>query len=105
MARAEALGFAWTAVSTPFVRIEGERVVGHVGIIELPLVVGGRVLTEGPEDLRLLRRLLADRAPVSERFGSREDCSSRRTGWATAGRPRRGTRCPRRRTATVGSPA
>jgi hypothetical protein len=34
--------------------------------------VGGRVLTEGPEDLRLLRRLLADRAPVSERFGSRD---------------------------------
>ena len=152
VARAEALGFAWTAASTPFVRLEGERVVGHVGIIELPLVVGGRrvrvgsihavctdperrgrglgralmqealaaadarfdtlvlttlipefyvafgfrpvrehaftralpssgrrpsaggrVLTEGPEDLRLLRRLLANRAPVSERFGSRED--------------------------------
>jgi len=151
VARAEALGFAWTAASTPFVRREGERVVGHVGIIELPLVVGGRrvrvgsihavctdperrgrglgralmqealaaaarfdtlvlttlipefygavgfravrehaftralppsgrrpsaggrVLTEGPDDLRLLRRLLADRAPVSERFGSRED--------------------------------
>ena len=152
VARAEALGFAWTAVSTPFVRLEGGRVVGHVGLIELPLVVGGRpvrvgsihavctdperrgrglgralmqealgaaderfdtlvlttlipefyaafgfrpvleyaftralpssgqrpsaggrVLTEGPDDRRLLRRLLADRAPVSERFGSRED--------------------------------
>ena len=35
-ARAEAMGFAWTAVSTPFVRREGERVVGHVGVIELP---------------------------------------------------------------------
>lgn len=152
VARAEALGFAWTAASTPFVRLEGERVVGHVGIIELPLVVGGRrvrvgsihavctdperrgrglgralmqealgaadarfdtlvlttlipefyaafgfrpvrehaftralpssgrrpsaggrVLTEGPQDLRRLGRLLADRAPVSERFGSWED--------------------------------
>jgi GNAT superfamily N-acetyltransferase len=151
VARAEARGFAWTDVSTPFVRREGERVVAHVGVIELPLVIGGRpvrvgsihavctdperrgrglarglmqgmlaacagrfetlvlttlipefyeafgfrsvrehaftralapvvpppppggrVLTEGPDDLRLLRRLLADRAPVSERFGSLE---------------------------------
>ena len=151
VARAEALGFAWTDVSTPFVRREGERVVAHVGVIELPLVIagrrvrvgsihavctdperrrrglgralmqetltacagrfetlvlttlipefytafgfrpvpehaftralaplapspspGGRVLTEGPDDLRLLRRVLADRAPVSERLGSLE---------------------------------
>jgi ribosomal protein S18 acetylase RimI-like enzyme len=42
VARAEALGFAWTAVSTPFVRREGSRVVGHVGVIELPLMVAGR---------------------------------------------------------------
>ncbi len=33
VARAEALGFAWTAVSMPFVRREGARVVGHVGVI------------------------------------------------------------------------
>ena len=151
-ARAEAMGFAWAAVSTPFVRREGRRVVGHVGVIELPLVMagrpvavgsihavctdperrgrglgralieealaacagrydtlvlttaipdfyvkfgfrpvrehaftralpprsgaarpGGRVLTERPEDLELLRRLLAERAPVSERLGSLED--------------------------------
>jgi GNAT superfamily N-acetyltransferase len=150
--RAGALGFAWNAVSTPFVRVEGDRVVGHVGLIELPLVIGGRrvpvgsihavctdperrgrglgralmqealaavdrryetlvlttlipdfytpfgfrpvrehaftrtlpssergpsagarVLTESPEDVRLLRRLLTSRAPVSERFGSLED--------------------------------
>ena len=47
VARAEALGFAWTAVSTPFVRLEGGRVVGHVGVIELPLVVGGRRVRVG----------------------------------------------------------
>jgi len=33
---------------------------------------GGRALTQGPDDLRLLRRLLAGRAPVSDRFGSLE---------------------------------
>jgi GNAT superfamily N-acetyltransferase len=40
--RAEALGASWTAVSTPFVAWEDGRAVGHVGVIELPLVVGGR---------------------------------------------------------------
>jgi hypothetical protein len=34
---------------------------------------GGRPLTEAPDDLRLLRRLLERRAPVSERLGSRAD--------------------------------
>ncbi len=150
-ARAEAMGFSWAAVSTPFVRREGARVVGHAGVIELPLVAagrpvrvgsihavctdlerrrgglggalmqealaacagryetvvltteipgfytrfgfrpvrehafsralpraarrpsaGGRVLGEGLDDLRLLRRLLAGRAPVSNRLGSLE---------------------------------
>jgi ribosomal protein S18 acetylase RimI-like enzyme len=150
--RAEALGFAWAAVSTPFVRREDGRIVGHVGVIELPLVAagrpvrvgsihavctdpeqrrrglgkllmeqalaacdqrydtvvltteipefyaqfgfravrehvfsralpapsrrrspGGRVLTEAPDDVRLLRRLLAGRAPVSDRLGSLEE--------------------------------
>ena len=149
--RAAALDFAWATISTPFVRREDGRHVGHVGVIELPLVVagrpvrvgsihavctdserrrgglggalmqealaacagryetvvltteipefytrfgfrpvrehaftralppaarrpsaGGRVLGEGPDDLRLLRRLLAARAPVSERLGSLE---------------------------------
>jgi GNAT superfamily N-acetyltransferase len=146
---AAGLGFAWTAVSTPFVRREGGRVVGHVGVIDLPLVVAGRrcpvgsihavctvpdhrrrgiatalmeealaacrtrydtvvlttqipdfyarlgfrpvrehaferalppasrhadsrPLTDSPDDIRLLGRLLADRAPVSERLGSLE---------------------------------
>jgi GNAT superfamily N-acetyltransferase len=150
IARAAGLGFAWTAVSTPFVRREGGRIVGHVGLIELPLVVagrrcrvgaihavctdpdrrgrglgralmeeallaararydtlvlttlipdfyaklgfravrehafsralpslpaaaGGRVLAPTPDDARLLRRLLAHRAPVSERLGSLEN--------------------------------
>ena len=39
--RAGALGFPWAAVSTPFVRREGGRVVGHVGVIDLPLVLAG----------------------------------------------------------------
>jgi GNAT superfamily N-acetyltransferase len=42
IARAEHLGFAWTAVSTPFVRRAGNRVVGHAGVIELSLVIAGR---------------------------------------------------------------
>jgi hypothetical protein len=33
---------------------------------------GGRVLGEGPDDLRRLQRLLAGRAPVSDRLGSLE---------------------------------
>ena len=150
VARAQALGFAWAGVSTPFVLWEEARAVGHVGVIELPLVIGGRscrvgsihavctdpdhrgrglgtalmrealaacrgrydtvvlttlvpdfyaklgfrgvrehafsralppsrpapggrVLTDAPDDVRLLRRLLERRAPVSERLGSLED--------------------------------
>jgi GNAT superfamily N-acetyltransferase len=149
-ARAAALGFPWTRVSTPFVRWDGDRAVGHAGVIELSLVIGGRpqrvasihavcsdpdqrrggigtalmlealeacrpryetvvlttmipdyytrfgfrpvrehafsralppvargpegrVLTETPDDLRLLQRLLGRRAPVSERLGSQAD--------------------------------
>jgi GNAT superfamily N-acetyltransferase len=149
IARAEALGYSWAAVSTPFMLWEGTRVVAHVGVIELPLVVGGRQrtvaslhavctdperrgrgyadavmqaalahcrvrygtvilttlipgfyarhgfravsehaharavparvprgggrrLSEAPEDVRLLRRLLAQRVPVSERLGALE---------------------------------
>lgn len=47
IARAAALGFAWTDVSTPFVRREGGGVIGHVGLIELPLVLGGRPVRVG----------------------------------------------------------
>jgi GNAT superfamily N-acetyltransferase len=46
-ARAGALDFPWSGVSTPFVRREGERVVGHVGVIELPLVVEERLVRVG----------------------------------------------------------
>lgn len=42
IARAEQIGFAWTSVSTPFVRREGDAVVGHAGVVELPAVVAGR---------------------------------------------------------------
>src|SRR6267142_2846470 len=42
VARADALGFSWAAISTPFVHYEGDRAVAHVGVIELPLVIGGR---------------------------------------------------------------
>jgi GNAT superfamily N-acetyltransferase len=149
-ARAAGLGFPWTRASTPFVRWEDGRAVGHVGVIELPLVIGGRerrvgsihavctdperrgrgvgaalmqealaacrdryetvvlttmipdyytrfgfrpvrehafsralppaapgpggrALTEAPDDLKSLRRLLERRAPVSERLGSLEN--------------------------------
>jgi GNAT superfamily N-acetyltransferase len=44
---APALGASWESVSTPYVCIEGDRVVSHVGIIELSLVLSGRVVTVG----------------------------------------------------------
>lgn len=151
-AGAAEFGFAWSAVSRPFVRWEVERAVAHVGVIDLPLMVDGRrrhvgsihavctdpaqrgrglgratmhealaacderyetvvlttlipdfytpfgfravrehaftgalpartrppaaaprALTTGAEDVALLRRMLARRAPVSERLGSLED--------------------------------
>jgi GNAT superfamily N-acetyltransferase len=45
VARADALGFSWAEISTPFVRYEDDRAVAHVGVIELPLVVGGQQRT------------------------------------------------------------
>lgn len=33
---ARALGIAWESVSTPFVHIAGDRVISHVGVIEIP---------------------------------------------------------------------
>lgn len=40
--RATARGFDWRRCSTPFVHREEGRVVAHVGVVELPLFVGGR---------------------------------------------------------------
>jgi GNAT superfamily N-acetyltransferase len=40
---AGALGASWESVSTPFVRLEHGRLVSHVGVIELSLVLLGRV--------------------------------------------------------------
>lgn len=42
IATADALGLSWAEISTPFVHFEGDRAVAHVGVIELPLVIGGR---------------------------------------------------------------
>ncbi|MBN1824922.1 MAG: GNAT family N-acetyltransferase [Candidatus Eisenbacteria bacterium] len=35
-------GVSWESVSTPFVLYRGGRVVSHVGVIGLPLILGGR---------------------------------------------------------------
>jgi predicted N-acetyltransferase YhbS len=40
--RAQARGADGIEVSTPFLVLEGDRAVGHVGVIEIPLRVGGR---------------------------------------------------------------
>jgi len=46
-ARAAALGFPWTAVSTPFMRWRGDQAIAHVGVIEIPLVLDGRRVRVG----------------------------------------------------------
>ena len=46
-AKARALGAAWESVSTPFVRFEAERIVAHVGVIELSLVLLAQPETVG----------------------------------------------------------
>ena len=46
-ARIRALGVRWESVSIPFVRLEGGRVVSHVGLIELPLVLLGKEVPVG----------------------------------------------------------
>ena len=45
--RADALGFRWTDVSTPFVRWGGDRAIAHVGVIEVPLLLEGRRVRVG----------------------------------------------------------
>ncbi len=39
---AKALGSDFFQVSTPFLRFEGDQVVTHLGVIEIPLVIDGR---------------------------------------------------------------
>ncbi len=42
-----ALGTSWESVSTPYILTEEDRVVAHVGVIELSLVVIGRSVSVG----------------------------------------------------------
>lgn len=44
---AKALGASWESVSTPFVSLQGEQVVSHVGVIELPLILHGQLVRVG----------------------------------------------------------
>lgn len=44
---ARALGASWESVSTPFVHIDGARVISHVGVIELPLILHGQLVRVG----------------------------------------------------------
>jgi GNAT superfamily N-acetyltransferase len=44
---ARALGVSWESVSTPFVHIDGDRVISHVGVIEIPLVLHGKIVHAG----------------------------------------------------------
>lgn len=44
---ARALGAPWESVSTPFLICEGERVLSHVGVIELSLIVLGEKTAVG----------------------------------------------------------
>lgn len=45
--RAAELEARWEDASTPFVRTEDGRVVSHVGVLELPLVLGSQAVTAG----------------------------------------------------------
>lgn len=40
--RSEELGITWEEGSTPFVLFDGVKVIGHVGVLELPLFLGGK---------------------------------------------------------------
>jgi predicted N-acetyltransferase YhbS len=41
------IGVSWETASTPFVWIEGEKTIAHVGVLEIPLVVMGKLSTVG----------------------------------------------------------
>jgi predicted N-acetyltransferase YhbS len=42
LAAAARLGWRWDEVTTPFVARAGGRIVSHVGVLDLPVVLGGR---------------------------------------------------------------
>lgn len=44
---ARELGASWESVSTPFMKFEGERVIAHVGVLELSLQVMGQPVRAG----------------------------------------------------------
>jgi len=44
---AAGIGTAWERASTPFVLCDGDAVLSHVGVLELPMVLGGRRATVG----------------------------------------------------------
>lgn len=41
---ARALGFDWDAVTTPFVEVVDDRIVAHVGVLDVPLRLDGRAV-------------------------------------------------------------
>jgi GNAT superfamily N-acetyltransferase len=41
---ARALGFDWDAVTTPFVELADDRIVSHVGVLDVPLRLDGRAV-------------------------------------------------------------
>jgi GNAT superfamily N-acetyltransferase len=41
---ARALGFDWDAVTTPFVELVDDRIVSHVGVLDVPLRLDGRAV-------------------------------------------------------------
>jgi GNAT superfamily N-acetyltransferase len=41
---ARALGFDWDAVTTPFVELVDDRIVAHVGVLDVPLRLAGRAV-------------------------------------------------------------
>lgn len=45
--QARALGASWESVSTPFFHVEEGRLIAHVGVIELPLIVSGLLVSVG----------------------------------------------------------
>ncbi len=45
IALAQRAGADWHAVSTPFVEMEGDQAVAHVGVLEIPLVLAGTPTT------------------------------------------------------------